>query len=56
MYIYDIEKDILCTTVNVFTTPLPSYATQIINPYLTLKGSQPIKIKGWEFSQSGNVS
>ena len=31
---------ILCTTVNVFTTTLPFYATQIISPFLTSKISQ----------------
>ena len=37
---------LLCTTVNVFTPPLPFHTTQIIDP---------ITIKGLDFSQSGNL-
>ena len=44
----------LCTTVNVYTNPLPFYATQIIIFFL-LQASQTILIKDWDFSQSGNT-
>ena len=40
-----------CNTVSVFQTPLPFYATQIINPFLN-QGSQLIMIKGSNFSHS----
>ena len=33
--------------------PLPFYTTQIINPFLN-SSSQPITIKGWDFSQLWN--
>ena len=33
--------------------PLPFYAIKIIT-LLLLQGTQPIKIRGWEFSQSEN--
>ena len=39
------------TSVNVFTIPFSFYATQITNLFL-LQGSQPITIRGWDFSQS----
>ena len=40
-------------TVNVFTTPLPFYATQINYPFITSK-ILPNHNKGCDFSQSEN--
>ena len=39
-----------CNTVNVVQTPLPFYATQIINNFFNSR----ISVNHWDFSQSWN--
>ena len=48
-----IDQQIARITMKVFTNTLPFYTTQIITFFL-LQGSQPITIKGLDFSQSEN--
>ena len=44
----------MCNTLNVFQTPIPFYATQIINPFLNSLIISLIMIKERDFSQSWN--